>query len=105
MINTILLGVIAATLLWTFVWPQIAARYGRHRRQRKVSVAQSPRVSTVPSTSMHLRLCNETGLVEHEISFSGRDAPEAYEYGGKVYRQEKRVHTDDPTDYIWEYRR
>lgn len=111
MIDSILLGVIAASLLWGQVLGAPVTRWLALRAMRKRVVSGSfaapPKVEAQPLPSMSFLLCDPDGKhVEHEIAFHGADAPETYEYAGKTYRQEKRRHVkDDPTASVWEYRR
>jgi hypothetical protein len=115
MTNTILLALIAASLLWGLVLRDPVTTWRRMRAQRRrVLSGAVPTADAVTfdapapePTSMQFLLCDSKGHVEHEIAFHGTDAPETYSYGGKTYQQEKRRHGKDAveSDVIWEYRR
>lgn len=104
--NTILLAIITASLVWSGVLREPVLHIVRKISQRRRHVAAKVARSTPDDVTMQLLLCDENcKRVEHEIAVHFADAPETYRYGGKDYRQEKRRHTSSKHDIIWEYRR
>lgn len=100
-LQTVLLALLVLILAWEFLLRIPALKLVRRLRAR--AGVPSP-ASPLPSLSMTFLLCDPKGVVEHEITFHGSDAPERYLYAGKTYTQEKRRH-GKPLDIIWEYRR
>lgn len=102
-LNTLLLALLVLLIAWEFVLRIPALKLARRLRERRMQVPVP--TSQVPVFSMQLLLCDPKGKTEHEITFHGTDAPERYSYAGKTYTQEKRHHSTQPLDIIWEYRR
>ena len=103
MIDTFLLTVIAAVLLWAFILRDRFMQWRFRAYQRRQAEASGPRQPAAPVPAMTFLLCDSKGREEHEITIHTADAPETYTYAGKTYRQEKRLHRG--ADTVWEYRR
>lgn len=102
-LQTVLLALLVLLLAWEFVLRIPALKLVRRIRERRQhGTAPS---AQLPLLSMQFLLCDPKGKIEHEITFHGTDAPERYLYAGKTFTQEKRHHTKQPLDIIWEYRR
>src|SRR3954468_7215472 len=91
MTNTILLALIAASLLWALVLRDPVTTWRRMRAQRRRVLSGAVPIGDAVTfdppapepTSMQFLLCDSKGHVEHEIAFHGTDAPESYSYGGE----------------------